>query len=85
MRSRSLQTQAADDAEDGDGAGEVKPDVIQLTDEELNQDFSRNVNATDKKAPNKIFRFNFKDGVYKDESTLIDYSTVHFAIDGCVV
>jgi dynein intermediate chain 1 len=80
-----MQNFSNDDLEDGDaGNGEPKPDAIQLTDEELAAEFSRSINAMDAKAPKKLSRFNFKDGQYKDDSMQIDYTTVHFALDGTI-
>jgi dynein intermediate chain 1 len=63
----------------------VKPDdQLQLTEQELKEEFTRILTANNPHAPNNIVRYNFKERAYKATSS-VDQLAIHFSIDGYMV
>ncbi|XP_057303702.1 dynein intermediate chain 2, ciliary-like [Hydractinia symbiolongicarpus] len=60
----------------------VKPeDQLQLTEEELKEEFTRILTANNPHAPSNIVRFNFKEGQFKQIPT-VDQLAIHFSLEG---
>ncbi|TPX72189.1 hypothetical protein SpCBS45565_g00420 [Spizellomyces sp. 'palustris'] len=57
------------------------PGQLQLTDTELNEEFTRILNANNPNAPQNIARFNHREKVFK-ASPNVDHLVVHFEFDG---
>lgn len=56
---------------------------VVLTEEQLNEEFNRVLNASDPNIAKKLARFNYKEGVFKDEQ-YIDQTAVHLSIEGSI-
>lgn len=60
----------------------VKPqDQLQLTEDELKQEFTRIINANNPHAPHNIVRFSFKEREFRQTAT-VDQTVFHFSVDG---
>merc|ERR550519_2312057 len=60
----------------------IKPDdQLELTEEELKEEFTRILTANNPHAPNNIVRYSFKERCYKQTSS-VDQLAIHFALDG---
>ncbi|KAI9017369.1 WD40-repeat-containing domain protein [Gaertneriomyces semiglobifer] len=57
------------------------PGQLELTEEELNEEFTRILNANNPRAPQNIARFNHKEKIFK-ASPNVDHLVVHFEFDG---
>lgn len=79
----------SEDANDGDewlqAKDPVKPeDQLELTDEELKQEFTRILRADNPNAPDNIVRFNHKEHEYKALAT-VEQCDFHFEFDGNLI
>ena len=65
----------------------VKPDnQLQLTEEQLAEEFTRILTANDPNVPNNITKYNYKEKAYKqDPEGPMDSLAFHFQMDGCVL
>lgn len=79
--------------QDGDGDGEewlqakdpVKPDnQLDLTEEELKEEFTRIIRGDNPNAPDNIVRFSFKEGEFKQQAT-VEQLAMHFSLDGNLI
>ncbi|XP_006814057.1 dynein intermediate chain 2, ciliary-like [Saccoglossus kowalevskii] len=78
-----------DMTETGDGQDDwmqpktlVKPDdQLELSEQELKEEFTRILTANNPHAPQNIVRFSFKERSYKQTSS-VDQLAIHFALDG---
>ncbi|XP_065920328.1 dynein intermediate chain 2, ciliary-like [Dysidea avara] len=60
----------------------MKPeDQLQLTEQELKEEFTRILTAENPHAPKNLVRYNFKDKSFK-HTTTIEQLAIHFALDG---
>ncbi|KAJ3078766.1 cytoplasmic dynein with WD40 domain, partial [Quaeritorhiza haematococci] len=57
------------------------PNQLQLTEQELNEEFTRILNANNPHAPQNIARYNFKERAFKSTPN-VDHLVVHFEFDG---
>ncbi|TRY60448.1 hypothetical protein DNTS_028893 [Danionella cerebrum] len=77
------------DTADGDewmqGKTLVKPpDQLNLTEEELNEEITRVLTATNPNAPQNVVRYSFKEGSYKP-IVFVDQMAIHFELEGNLV
>jgi dynein intermediate chain 1, axonemal len=57
---------------------------LQLTAEQLLEDFTRVLTANDPNVPNNITKYNYKEKAYKqDPEGPMDHLIFHFQLDGC--
>jgi dynein intermediate chain 1, axonemal len=63
----------------------VRPEnQIQLSDEQLTEEFTRILTANDPNVPNNITKYNYKEKAYKqDPEGPMDHLIFHFHLDGC--
>ena len=63
----------------------VRPDnQLQLSDHQLEEEFTRVLTANDPNVPNNITKYNYKDKAYKqDPEGPMDHLVFHFQMDGC--
>jgi dynein intermediate chain 1 len=63
----------------------VCPDnQVQLTEEQLGEEFTRVLTANDPNVPNNITKYNYKEKAYKqDPEGPMDHLVFHFEMDGC--
>jgi dynein intermediate chain 1 len=60
----------------------LKPDnQLQLTEKDLEEEFTRILNANNPLAPQNISRFNHKEKLFKT-TPYVDHFVVHFEFDG---
>lgn len=60
----------------------MKPeDQLQLTEQELKEEFTRILTAENPHAPKNLVRYNFKEKLFK-QTTTIEQLAIHFALDG---
>ncbi|XP_065841953.1 dynein intermediate chain 2, ciliary-like [Oscarella lobularis] len=59
-------------------------DQLQLSEQELKEEFTRILTANNPHAPSNIVRYNFKDRQYKPTSS-VDQLALHFSLDGNMV
>lgn len=57
------------------------PDQLDLTETELNEEFTRILTANNPHAPQNIVRYSFKDGCYKQINS-VDQLAIHFVLEG---
>jgi dynein intermediate chain 1, axonemal len=63
----------------------IKPDdQLQLTDQELKEEFTRILTATNPHAPQNIVRYNFKERQYKPIPS-VDQLAIHFTMEGNLI
>jgi len=76
------ETGVVDDFTDFMHSKVVKPDdQLQLTEQELKEEFTRILTATNPHAAQNIVRFNFKEMCYKPIPQ-VDQLAVHFSVEG---
>lgn len=65
----------------------VKPDnQLKLTEEQLNEEFTRVLTANDPNIPNNISKYNYKEKAFKqDPEGPMDNLAFHFQLEGCVM
>eukprot|EP00341_Mesodinium_pulex_P012750 CAMPEP_0116903226 /NCGR_PEP_ID=MMETSP0467-20121206/10598_1 /TAXON_ID=283647 /ORGANISM="Mesodinium pulex, Strain SPMC105" /LENGTH=677 /DNA_ID=CAMNT_0004577441 /DNA_START=13 /DNA_END=2046 /DNA_ORIENTATION=+ len=63
----------------------VRPEnQVQLTEEQLTEEFTRILTANDPNVPNNITKYNYKEKAYKqDPEGPMDHLAFHFSMDGC--
>lgn len=63
----------------------IRPDnQLKLTEEQLNEDFTRVLTANDPNIPNNVTKYNYKEKSYKqDPEGPTDHLVFHFQIEGC--
>ncbi|XP_052279386.1 dynein intermediate chain 2, ciliary-like isoform X1 [Dreissena polymorpha] len=94
MKRRQTRIRDGDDMTDVDGADHddwvntkalVKPDdQLELTEQELKEEFTRILTANNPHAPQNIVRYSFKERQYKQTSS-VDQLAIHFALDGNMI
>jgi len=89
LRASSRVNFGGDDGGDGEEWLQAKdpvkpPDQLDLTEEELKQEFTRILRADNPNAPDNIVRFNHKEQEYKALAT-VEQCEIHFAMDGNLV
>lgn len=65
----------------------VRPDnQLQLSEEQLSEEFTRVLTANDPNVPNNITKYNYKEKAYKqDPDGPMDHLVFHFTMDGCAL
>jgi dynein intermediate chain 1 len=85
--SQMLQQQEEDDFYREPIKRVVRPDnQLKLTEEQLNEEFTRVLTANDPNVPNNISKYNYKDRAFKqDPEGPMDNLAFHFQLEGCVL
>eukprot|EP00056_Hartaetosiga_gracilis_P000851 m.40885 g.40885 ORF g.40885 m.40885 type:complete len:741 (+) comp10386_c1_seq1:205-2427(+) len=84
-RSRLSRVQGDDEGDWLQAKDPIKPeDQLELTEEELNVEFTRILRADNPNAPDNIVRFSHKDGMYKQVSS-VEQCAYHLSISGTMI